>query len=366
MKLRLTRSKGNKNPLLFIKNPLFYSISIFLLISSFANQSIACTRAVYLAPQNTVLTGRSMDWDVDVKTNLWAFAKDMQRDGAAGPNSMQWTSKYASVVTTFYDAATVDGINEKGLVANVLYLAESVYPTPSKNDPRKALCISAWAQYVLDNFETVAQAVDELRKEPFYVVEVTTPDGHPGVGHLSISDPTGDSAIFEYIKGKLVIHHDRKYQVMTNSPTFDEQLAINKYWQEIGGGTMLPGTSRPADRFVRAAYYLSVAPQTAELVKSTAEILAIMNNASVPFGITTPGKPNVASTLWRTISDHKNLLYYYNSTTSPNIFWISLKDIKFPSSQKTLKLLLSEGEIYSGNAVGNLKPAEPFKFLTAK
>jgi penicillin V acylase-like amidase (Ntn superfamily) len=39
---------------------------------------------------------------------------------------------------------------------------------------------------------------------------------------------TGDSAIVEYIQGKKVIHHDHKNQVMTNSPTFDEQLALNE------------------------------------------------------------------------------------------------------------------------------------------
>ncbi|HEY5206095.1 MAG TPA: linear amide C-N hydrolase [Roseiarcus sp.] len=43
-------------------------------------------------------------------------------------------------------------------------------------------------------------------------------DGKGG-GHLALADASGDSAIFEYISGKLVIHHDRKYTVMTNSPT---------------------------------------------------------------------------------------------------------------------------------------------------
>ena len=217
----------------------------------------ACTRAVFVDSKNTVLTGRSMDWMKTAGSNLWVFPRGMERDGAAGPNSIKWQSKFGSIVTSFFDAATVDGMNEKGLVTNVLYLAESVYPTPTKNDPRKAISIAAWAQYVLDNFTTVNEVVDALSKEPFYVVAVTTPDGHPGTGHLAISDPSGDSAIFEYIDGKLVIHHDKKYNVMTNSPTFDKQLAINEYWQEIGGTTLLPGTSRAADRFVRAYFYVN-------------------------------------------------------------------------------------------------------------
>ncbi len=57
---------------------------------------------------------------------------------------------------------------------------------------------------------------------------------------MSISDATGDNAIFEYVKGKLVIHHDKNYLVMTNSPVFEKQLALNEYWDEIGSTVMLP------------------------------------------------------------------------------------------------------------------------------
>jgi hypothetical protein len=40
--------------------------------------------------------------------------------------------------------------------------------------------------------------------------------------HLSISDPTGDSAIFEYLGGKLIIHHGEKYHSR-------QALALSKY-----------------------------------------------------------------------------------------------------------------------------------------
>ncbi|WP_394337119.1 linear amide C-N hydrolase [Chitinophaga parva] len=33
--------------------------------------------------------------------------------------------------------------------------------------------------------------------------------------HLSISDASGDNAIFEYINSKLVVYHDHAYTVMT-------------------------------------------------------------------------------------------------------------------------------------------------------
>lgn len=328
------------------------------------SNTYACTRALFVDSTQTVLTGRSMDWVKTAGSNLWLFPRGMERDGAAGPQSIKWKSKYGSVVTSFFDAASVDGMNEKGLVANVLYLAESVYPTPSKNESRKPISIAAWAQYVLDNYATVAEVVENLAKESFYVIPVMTPDGHPGHGHLAISDPTGDSAIFEYIDGKLVIHHDKKYIVMTNSPTFDKQLAINEYWEEIGGKTLLPGTSRAADRFVRAYFYTNNLPKNTDLNMATAGVFSVIRNASAPFGEEEPGKPNIAATLWRTLSDQKNKIYYYESTTSPNVFWIEFKDLDF--SGKTQKLGVNEGQVYAGNAAKQFKATEPFKFIEAK
>lgn len=48
---------------------------------------------------------------------------------------------------------------------------------------------------------------------------------------------------------------------MTNSPTFDQQLALNTYWQQIGGTVMLPGTNRASDRFARASFYTQAIPK---------------------------------------------------------------------------------------------------------
>jgi penicillin V acylase-like amidase (Ntn superfamily) len=323
----------------------------------------ACTRAVYLGPDDTIITARSMDWKADMATNLWAFPRGLNRDGAAGPNSLRWTSKYGSVVAAGWDVGTADGMNEKGLVANLLYLVESEYVKPADNDPRKPLSIAAWGQYVLDNFATVAEAVEALRREPFYVIPVMTPDGQPGQLHLSISDATGDSAIFQYLDGRLVIHHSRKYQVMTNSPPFEQQLALNAYWKEIGGTVMLPGTNRSADRFVRASFYIKAIPKTSDNTEAVASAFSVIRNVSVPLGITTPGEPNISSTIWRTVADHKVKRYFFESARSPNVFWVNLADLDFAAGKATKKLTLTGGAVFAGNAAEKFQLAEPFKFL---
>jgi choloylglycine hydrolase len=200
-----------------------------------------------------------MDWGEDMYSNLWVFPRGMSRDGASGPNTIKWTSKYGSLAVSGYDAGTADGMNEKGLVMNGLYLAESDYGKP---DGRPTTSIMAFGQYVLDNFGNVSEAVDGLRGDPISIIAPTLPNGRGAQLHMSLSDPTGDSAIFEWIDGKLVVHHGKDYRVMTNSPSFDQQLAINGYWKGVDPLTFLPGSINAADRFARVSFLINAIPRT--------------------------------------------------------------------------------------------------------
>jgi penicillin V acylase-like amidase (Ntn superfamily) len=236
---------------------------------------------------------------------------------------------------------------------------------------------SLWAQYALDNFATVSESVEALSKEPFRVIAPKLPNGQGAQLHLAISDPSGDSAIFEYLGGKLVIHHGKQYRVMTNSPSFDQQLALNSYWQGIGGLTFLPGTNRAADRFARASFlidaiptkadpnYITAVPSQKFEYQAAASVLSVMRSVSVPLGITTPGQPNISSTLWRTVSDQTNRIYFFDSSTSPNSFWVPLGDLDFSEGAPVKKLTIAGGRVYSGNAANEFVATPPFTFLPA-
>ena len=326
------------------------------------NTTEACTRVVYQGKDNTVLTARSMDWKEDTRTNLWIFPRGMKRNGEIGKNPLEWTSKYGSVVASAYDICSTDGMNEKGLVANLLWLAESEYPQWDGKKP--GLSIAAWVQYILDNFATVDEAVSYVEKGTFEVVSDMMPDGtRMATLHLSISDADGDNAIFEYIGGELKIHHDKSYQVMTNSPVFDQQLALNDYWKNIGGTTFLPGTNRAADRFVRASFYINAIPKVADTRTAVASVFSVIRNTSVPLGITTPNEPNISSTRWRTVSDQKNKVYFFESTIQPNVFWVNLQDVDFSEKAPVKMLDLVSGKTYAGNTANQFVEAKPFKFL---
>ena len=329
------------------------------LMSAAAN---ACTRLIYETGNKTFIVARSMDWMEDPKTDLWAFPKGMKRDGGLGTGSITWTSKYGSVIASFYGVATVDGMNDAGLVTNTLYLVETNYGD-AKTSGKPLMSVGAWTQYVLDNFATVDEAVDALSKEPFAIVAPALPDGSAAGGHLSLADATGDSAIFEYLNGKLVIHHSPKYTVMTNSPTFDEQLAISTYWKNIDGLSFLPGTINSSDRFVRISWSLNAAPKEKDEGLAVATAFSLIRSISVPLGLSEAGKPNIAGTIWRSVSDIATKRYYFESAYSPSIFWVDIDKLKLETGDKPSRLDLTGHPIYSGDVSGKFMPAEPFKFL---
>src|SRR3984885_10491950 len=325
--------------------------------------ALACTRFIYETGTNSYIVGRSMDWAVDPATDLWSFPKGLKRDGGVGPGSVEWTSKHGSVISSFYNIATVDGVNDAGLVANALYLVESDYGD-AKGSGKPLMSVGAWTQYALDNFSTVAEAVDALAKEPFAIVAPALPGGKKAGGHLSIADASGDSAIFEYIDGKLVIHHDPKYTVMTNSPTFSQQLAIESYWRNVNGLTFLPGTINSADRFVRMSWLLGAAPNEKDPRLAVATAFSLIRAISVPLGLADPNKPNIAATIWRSVSDLGAGRYYFESAYSPTIFWVDIKKLQLEPGSKPSRLDLSGRPILAGEVSDKFVASEPFKFLS--
>lgn len=339
------------------------TLTVFVLFSA-PKKIGACTRVVYKGPNNTILTARSMDFSIPIPSNLWLFPRGVERDGSTGKNTVKWTAKHGSMTTSSWDIAISDGMNEKGLVANLLWLVSSKYPEFTKDGKgKKGLAVSLWAQYALDNFATVAEAVEQFRKEEFVVVTDFIPgtDKYTTV-HLSLSDASGDNAILEYINGKLVIHHDPSYTVMTNDPVFEQQLAINEYWKGIPGNIFLPGTNRAADRFVRASYYIKAIPQTDDTRIAVAGAFSVIRQCSVPYGISTEGFPNLSTTRWRTVSDQKNLVYYFEDALSPNAIWVDLKKLDFSKTGKVKKLALDKNQIYAGETSSQFVEAKPFIF----
>lgn len=311
-----------------------------------------CTRVVWPDANGSVIVGRNMDFHMDLLTNLWKFPRGIERtDGVHG--NLTWTAKYGSVVATAFDLIATDGMNEKGFAGHILWLAESNYGKPAATATQ--LSQAVWLQYYLDNFATVAEAVEWTTKSQVEIAQLFDPTGHlvPTL-HLAINDATGDSAIIEYTDGKPTVYHDRDYKVMTNSPTFDEQLELVKVYQGLGGDRPLPGSTLASDRFARALFYVQHQVQPKTQVDAIAAMFSIIRNAAQPFRTPEPGKPDASQTIWQVVLDLTNRRYVFESTTRPGTVWVDFDDLSFTEGTKSLRLDLVSRLALEGGLAGNV------------
>lgn len=324
--------------------------------------ALACSRVLWASPDGQVLVGRTQDWTEKAGHAFRVFPRGIDRIGAVNETPRRWTSTYGSLVLTAYDSATHEGVNEAGLSGHILYLAEEA--AFGERDPsQEAISVMEWLQYYLDNFATVAEAVEATRAIDFQIVPLILPNGFPTLLHMSLSDKSGDSAVIEYRAGKPRVFHDRRYTVMTNEPSYDVQIENLKKYRTFGGDQPLPGERTPMDRFVRAAYYAAGLQQPADRGEAAAFMFSVIRNISVPFGLGDPDKPNIASTIFRSVQDLSGGRYYFESTYAPNVVWVNYDQMDFSAGQPEMELKV-EKRIFelNGDVTDLFEPVEPLVF----
>jgi penicillin V acylase-like amidase (Ntn superfamily) len=301
-----------------------------------------------------------MDWPESTEPVLTVAPRGYQRHGGkVGPadvitdHPLNWTSQYGSIAVSVYGIGTVDGMNEKGLAAHALYLKSTELPD---RDPAKpGLQIGLWVQYLLDRAATVDEAVALMRDIQLVMVES---HGRQGTLHLAVEDAGGDSAIMENIGGKLVIHHGPQYRLMTNDPSYDEQLHLldQQDFSQPSRELPIPGNVNPVDRFQRAAYFSALLPEPRSEREAAASILSVMRNVSVPFGAPY-GEFGIYNTEYRTAAGLASLRYFFELATTPNLVWAELGQFNLEAGQPVRTLDPDDIELY-GDVSGEFKPAE--------
>ena len=127
---------------------------------------------------------------------------------------------------------------------------------------------------------------------------------------------------------------------------------------------MLPGTNRAPDRFVRASFYINAVVKSPDPKIAVPAVMSVMRNVSVPYGISTPDKPHIASTRWRTVCDQKNRVCYFEPTLGMEVFRVDLRKVDFAPGSGERVLHLTEGQSYSGDVTTEFRSSEkPFGFL---
>lgn len=302
-----------------------------------------------------------MDWPESTEPLIVAFPRGRRRDGGAvagatviEENPLRWTSRYGSLVTTVYDIGSIDGINERGLGVHGLYLKSTDLGPRDASKP--GLHAGLWAQYLLDQAATVAEALSLMDGVQLVMVGA---HGFDATIHLAIEDANGDSAIVEYENGRQVVHHGRQYTLMTNDPTYEEQLELlaQQDFSHPSRDMPLPGNVNAIDRFQRAAYYAALLPEPKTTRQAVAGVMAIMRNVSVPFGAPY-GDFGVYDTEYRTVSDLTQKRYFFELTTSPNIVWIELDGIDLAEGAQP-QVIDPYDESLIGDVTARFTPYQP-------
>ena len=225
------------------------SARIFVLISCiflFFTQALSACTSFCLHDDASLVLGKNYDWHLDnglIIVNKSGVSKKAllldQSDKAA-----EWVSKYGSVTFNQYGRELPNGgINEAGLVLEVMMLPSTRHPEP---DSRPA--VAAWVQYQLDNHATIREVIDSDKT-------VRIAAAVPMPLHFLGCDRKGNVATFEFLDGKFVYRVDETLPVtaLTND-TYKDSVAYLKKYTGFGGEKKLPhGSWGSLDRFVCAA-----------------------------------------------------------------------------------------------------------------
>ncbi|MDE6098511.1 MAG: linear amide C-N hydrolase [Muribaculaceae bacterium] len=328
------------------------------------NEAEACSRVVFLsdstAKDEVVMVGRTLDWRTPIPTNLYVYPAGISKQSMPEGPMLRWTSRYGSVLAVGYDGGVTEGMNDRGLVMNSLFCKTAVYRQAEKGEQIPVVSLSMIVSYFLDNFATVNEVAEWLDKNEFAIAGQTFDGGTVSLLHFGLTDQTGETLLMEFVDGHLNTYRGRELTVLTNDPNYYDMKAIHKYWTNIGGTHMLPGTVTSPDRFVRADFFINHVPKNVDSDIAWAELSSVMANVAVPLGYELPGSPNVSSTQWRSISDSKGHKYYFKFTDSMGDFYIDMNELLLKPGAPILKLDTSDHSGYYGNVNKRLKKSDGF------
>ncbi len=219
-------------------------ICLFFVLSLCSPFIFACT-TFCLNKNGQVVFGRNYDWVTGagiVNANQRGLFKTSMRSGNA--STVSWISKYGSITFNQYGKEfPTGGMNEKGLVVEMMWLDGTGYPD---EDNRPAVGVLQWIQYQLDNAATTAEVIASDTR--LRINEKATPL------HYLIADASGYVATIEFLNGKMVVHKDDKlpFPVLTNDTYASSVHTANMVLPPGPGKPVVRMDNNSLDRFVKA------------------------------------------------------------------------------------------------------------------
>lgn len=334
---------------------------------SFFCEGYGCTDFVIESKDKTFVNGRSLEFAMDLETQLKVFPRGMQFSSKS-PNKkkgIEWTSKYGYLSAAIFDSnLTLDGLNEKGLSFGFLWLPGTEYMEASSHQSKKALDFADLGNWILGNFSTISELKKELSRVFIWGHSVPPLSGTPPV-HVAVHDRLGNHLVIEFIKGEMKVY-DNPNTVLTNYPPFDWQLmnlqnyiglnslnappvvlkgeALNGVGQ--GSGFLgMPGDWTPPSRFVRMTTWLRFAQVPADRLEGVNLAEHLLNAVDIPLGGIKATNGDQDYTQWIVIKDLTNREFYFRSYRDLGLKFIDLKKLDFSSGrpQKSIPITQKQG-----------------------
>jgi choloylglycine hydrolase len=262
----------------------------------------ACTTFCF---EDVLIFGKNYDWNVDDGL-VMVNKRGVLKQAAIEKGPAEWTSRYGSVSFNQYGREFPSGgINEKGLVVELMWLDDTTYPRP---DRRGGLTTLQWIQYQLDTAATVEDVVASDQ-----VVRI---QGATARIHFLVADAQGEVAAVEYLDGKMVVHRgdDLPYRALTND-TYQRSAEYAKKFNDV-----TREMSRSSlDRFALAAMTVDQGP---------AEGVAPVDAAFALLARVAQGE----FTQWSIVYDIGARRAYFRTRTCPEVRWIDLGPLDFSCS----------------------------------
>ncbi len=307
----MTTSKNNFRSILSI------IVAMFILFA-FSIKTNACT-TFCLVKNGEILFGKNYDWNIGhgmIFINKRNVKKTALGDSDDEKNLAGWTSKYGSLTFNQYGRETPSGgINEAGLVIELMWLEDGKYPA---QDSRPVLGTLEWIQYQLDMSATIE---DVIRNSSSVRISSKIPL------HYLVSDKTGNVVSIEFLDGKLVYHTGKTMpaKALAND-TYSSSLAHAEKYKSANALQELPKSYNSLDRFTRAAW-MAKNFETAKIDSPVRYAFSIL--ADVAQG---------EHTKWSIVYDQKNMRVYFRTKDSPKIKNVDVSSFDF-SCSTSVKML---------------------------
>ena len=322
----------------------------------------ACTEFRVRSNNGSVIIGRSMEFNLDLKSDLVVepagfIHQAVPKLGCPLSSRMTWNNSYRiAYLDVLHLPFASDGLNEAGLsVGSLLFPGFAKFQDIPIDRCDNAISSLQFPLWILGKFGTVRELQEALKEDSFPLVwGAEVPEIKVVFElHFSVYDATGDGIVIEYTEqGRKV--YNNTLGVVTNSPPYDFHLTnirnyieLSKFahdplklgkmeFSPIGQGSGLlgvPGDFTPPSRFVRTAAMVHFADEVRTGADAVMLGFHVLNTVDIPRGVSATHLPVLHTetydyTQWVVVKDLTTKSIYFRVYNDLTIRVVHLSKVK--------------------------------------